>query len=180
MILARRMFMYVTSCLVEIPLNLIWCKQSIICPWFSGTLNIVFFISVHDIFGNHVVFSPLSSVCDYRFSHHELFNQLERLTCYFFQLVIVLVHDSRYRKEDSLELNDIEASNKYNIDTTGLVCKFCSSKFIFVVEIHMIPSVCISSCVWSCSWHLSVAVCQYLPGLFVPFAMIIGRHLCGK
>uniref|UniRef100_A0A804R966 Calmodulin-lysine N-methyltransferase n=1 Tax=Zea mays TaxID=4577 RepID=A0A804R966_MAIZE len=25
------------------------------------------------------------------------------------------------RKEDSLELNDIEASNKYNIDTTGLV-----------------------------------------------------------
>ena len=36
----------------------------------------------------------------------------------------ILVFDYRYRRDDSLELNDIEASNRFNIDTTGLVCKF--------------------------------------------------------
>lgn len=34
------------------------------------------------------------------------------------------------RKEDSLELNDIEASNKYNIDTTGLVCCWPSEEVL--------------------------------------------------
>uniref|UniRef100_A0ACD5XN45 Uncharacterized protein n=1 Tax=Avena sativa TaxID=4498 RepID=A0ACD5XN45_AVESA len=35
-----------------------------------------------------------------------------------------------YRREDSLELNDIEASNKYNIDTTGLVCCWPSEEVL--------------------------------------------------
>uniref|UniRef100_K4AKX0 Calmodulin-lysine N-methyltransferase n=1 Tax=Setaria italica TaxID=4555 RepID=K4AKX0_SETIT len=56
-----------------------------------------------DIIGNHIVFSPL---------------------------VIILVHDSRYRREDSLELNDMEASNRYNIDTTGLVCCWPSEEVL--------------------------------------------------
>ncbi|XP_066383186.1 calmodulin-lysine N-methyltransferase-like isoform X2 [Miscanthus floridulus] len=38
--------------------------------------------------------------------------------------------DLVYRKEDSLELNDIEASNKYNIDTTGLVCCWPSEEVL--------------------------------------------------
>ncbi|CAM0872237.1 unnamed protein product [Alopecurus aequalis] len=35
-----------------------------------------------------------------------------------------------YRREDSLELNDIEASNRYNIDTTGLVCCWPSEEVL--------------------------------------------------
>ncbi|CAL4938494.1 unnamed protein product [Urochloa decumbens] len=35
-----------------------------------------------------------------------------------------------YRREDSLELNDMEASNKYNIDTTGLVCCWPSEEVL--------------------------------------------------
>ena len=31
--------------------------------------------------------------------------------------------DYGYRREDSIELNDIEAPNRYNIDTIRLVCK---------------------------------------------------------
>ncbi|CAN6320720.1 unnamed protein product [Urochloa humidicola] len=35
-----------------------------------------------------------------------------------------------YRREDSLELNDMEASNRYNIDTTGLVCCWPSEEVL--------------------------------------------------
>ncbi|EAY89222.1 hypothetical protein OsI_10718 [Oryza sativa Indica Group] len=35
-----------------------------------------------------------------------------------------------YRREDSLELNDIVASNRYNIDTTGLVCCWPSEEVL--------------------------------------------------
>ncbi|XP_051182398.1 calmodulin-lysine N-methyltransferase [Lolium perenne] len=35
-----------------------------------------------------------------------------------------------YRKDDSVELNDIEASNRYNIDTTGLVCCWPSEEVL--------------------------------------------------
>ncbi|KAK3151022.1 hypothetical protein QOZ80_3AG0240690 [Eleusine coracana subsp. coracana] len=35
-----------------------------------------------------------------------------------------------FRREDSLELNDIEASNRYNIDTTGLVCCWPSEEVL--------------------------------------------------
>ncbi|WVZ56191.1 hypothetical protein U9M48_006759 [Paspalum notatum var. saurae] len=38
--------------------------------------------------------------------------------------------DLVYRREDSLELNDIEASNRYNIDTTGLVCCWPSEEVL--------------------------------------------------
>ncbi|KAG8074236.1 hypothetical protein GUJ93_ZPchr0006g43565 [Zizania palustris] len=35
-----------------------------------------------------------------------------------------------YRSEDSLELHDIEASNRYNVDTTGLVCCWPSEEIL--------------------------------------------------
>ncbi|KAL6596042.1 hypothetical protein ACP70R_047406 [Stipagrostis hirtigluma subsp. patula] len=35
-----------------------------------------------------------------------------------------------YRRENSLDLNDIEASNRYNIDTTGLVCCWPSEEVL--------------------------------------------------
>ncbi|XP_020169287.1 calmodulin-lysine N-methyltransferase [Aegilops tauschii subsp. strangulata] len=35
-----------------------------------------------------------------------------------------------YRRDDSLELNDIEASNRFNIDTTGLVCCWPSEEVL--------------------------------------------------
>ncbi|KAL6649577.1 hypothetical protein ACP70R_013801 [Stipagrostis hirtigluma subsp. patula] len=35
-----------------------------------------------------------------------------------------------YRRDNSLDLNDIEASNRYNIDTTGLVCCWPSEEVL--------------------------------------------------
>ncbi|KAL6867459.1 hypothetical protein ACP4OV_015483 [Aristida adscensionis] len=49
----------------------------------------------------------LISVCGYNYCHHDV-----------------------YRREDSLDLNDIEASNRHNIDTTGLVCCWPSEEVL--------------------------------------------------
>jgi len=92
-----------------------------------------------------------------------------------------------YRREDSLELNDMEASNRYNIDTTGLVCKFCSSKFFFSCCHMQCDSIYlqlyINSCVWSCILHFSDCCLLTLARCFffvLLFAMKIGRLLCRK
>ena len=144
--------MYVTSCLVEIPLNLIWCKQSIICPQFSGTLNIVFLISVPDIIGNHVVFSPVSSVCDYRFSHHELFNQLERLTCYFFSWLLFqcMIPDIEKR----IPLNSMTLRLRTNTISTLL------DQYVSFVQASLFASVHVYGHVHGIFQLLSVSTCQ--------------------
>lgn len=69
-----------------------------------------------------------------------MFQQLYCLAHIFLVVVfIIVVLVCRYRREDSLELNDIVASNRYNIDTTGLVCKFpiqvnCFFFLVYCVE----------------------------------------------